>query len=780
MKRLFFSLIALFAISVAAIANDENNVSVDVNSFAKSLQENGLPAELKKKTAEELTSTIIKLLPKYSNKANQIKELNDITLKLSQPAPKSRAKQDDAPTPGYTQLMAALMEALANAGIDVSDWDYIQNTLLPLYFYTMEGRTPPEWARMNYRVDTLFHTPTDGCYYGIGDERNTYDPYGLTYEECRECKENGGKLKKNGAYTWGMTQVGDKIFIGTVNNILCMPSWQSMTSFGAGEPYENNCWVCQYGQGTRKDAGMSGDMERPRVYMMDIYTGVAQDITPNDPVLDDCLGLRSAANHNGVIFLGGPGLDSDAGQTSTKSAFLAFDEDGNLLGTSDMSDVDGFTVTDVRRWVVVDGVLYCGVAIADPTKTGPDGKPLTKGAILRWYGDKTDPFKFHIVGYTANEAGEICYHKGRLYVGGWPTNNLQVPAIFQGPEVPEGGLTPEDAQEWQVRWTMAQYEPNAMNLQMNQCSLLRSYKGKLYWSMWYVQYGLPLSLTGYLGLDMSTPKGVAAFLAMLRQATLWRTDDFSEVELVYGEEKLPDYDFMKGEIVQPRYNKGKYKPLYGRAGFDRQFTSYMWASEEYQGHMFIGTMSIEQLIEPAMSNTGDESMQNTLNLFVNALGVNEDHKGYEFYMFKDNETPAVTITEDAFGNHSQYGIRNIVKSPDDRYMYLGTASPMNLSEFGGFQVLRFQDRTKYPDGIEEVEMKQTGVMVKKENGYVTVSSLLGEKVKKVTVTDVAGRVVKVEVPVNKVAYLFPEQIGNGIYVLNIETETDSYTTKVTL
>lgn len=685
----------------------------------------------------------------------------------------------------YEQIVRAWLKSM---GISDEDIDYAKDKLFPLYNYIISNRNYPSQTNMSYSVDSLAKAPADGIYFGLCNYLNSYelpvhdystgginDSYVYAMHDVY-----GGKIKRNGAYPWGVVQTNGYIYFGTVNNILCMPSWQSMTSLGSNKPYDNGCWVCEYEQGTRKDAGVNGDIERPRIYRYDINGGVLADITPDIDMLDDCLGLRSAAAHNGVVFMGGPGLDSDQGQTSTTSAFLAFDDDGNFLANSDMQNIDGCRVTDVRRWVVHNGVLYVGVAI-----TTPEG--VNKGAILRWYGDKNDPFKFHIVGYTANEAGEICVHNGRLYAGGWPTSNMPVSCIFEGPVIPEGGYTPESATEWPVMWSMAQYEPNAMNLQMEQCSLLRSYKGKLYWSMWYVQYGLPMSIQ-MLGLDMSSTKGIAALLANLRQATLWRADTekkgennkFSEVEMLYGEDELPQYNLATGEVELPKPNVSGYKHVYGRAGFDRQFTAYMWASEEYNDNLYIGTMSTEAVLEPAIQNAGDDKTKMLLGALTTLLGVQESHKGYELYRFKDGDSPAETVTQDGFGNHAQYGIRNMVLSEDGSDLYLGTASPFNIHEWGGWRMLRFHDNDFVPSGMKKPEIKPASILIKRENEYYVLSSLLGEKITRIQVYDLAGRQVYSEIPANDEAYIFNSQIGNGTFVVKVSTKTGVWTTKLTV
>lgn len=598
--------------------------SIDVAASQTLGKPISLSASVTKHSAEEIADVMVKMFPNKNIDRDTAVKLIDATLNKNASDGQCAAKgpHKDA----YDDIEALIKFYLKMLGVTDEEYEYFMQTILPLYYYTVDGRTVPADTDMNMSLDTIAKAPVDGCYFSIGHILNTYNPNGIDCDYCKslempldftdpESPMVKGKPKTNGAYPWGVTRKGNKIFWGTVNNILCMPSWQGMTSLGVNKPYENSCWVCEYDQGTRKDAGMNGDIVRPRVYMYDTELGVISDITPSATVLDDCLGLRSAASHNGVVFIGGPGLDSDGGQTSTTSAFLAFDEDGYLLGTSDMQNVDGCRVTDVRRWLVHEGVLYVGVAIVDQNG-------VNKGAVLRWYGDKNDPFLFHIVGYTANEAGEICIHNGRIYAGGWPSDNFPKSAIFESPEIPEGGLTPEGATEWEIKWCIDQYEPNMMIQRANQCSLLRSYKGKLYWSMWFPQYAMP-AMISQLGIDFTSMKGIATILAIMRQATLWRTEDFSEVEMLYGEEKLPNLNLMTQDIIQPQPNVSGYKPVYGRAGFGRIFTSYMWATEEYNNNLYIGTMSTESVLEPGLEIFSGKENKALSSILVQLLGVQE-------------------------------------------------------------------------------------------------------------------------------------------------------------
>ena len=748
---IFIAVISMLALPCAAAGIDDSSNETDLSSLS----------------VDEVARAFSIIFPHTAGKDAELNQLAKFILDKPMTANSKAMKAGETTAVDYSSLIQLMLML----GVTQEDIEYMENTVLPIYVYLMGNRTPPANADIDYKLDTIAKAPFDGCHFGIGHMLNTYKFSGV--DTC-ECINAGGKPKVNGAYPWGVVQVGDNIIWGTINNILCMPSWRTMTSISSNNAYENECWVCEYEMGRRKNAGANGDIMRPRVYKYNTKTGFVDDITPSynkATVLEDCLGLRSAATHNGVVFLGGPGLDSNAGQTSTTSAFIAMDTEGNYLGQSAMNDVDGCTVTNVRRWLVHDNVLYCAVGIKD--KNG-----VNKGAILRWYGDVKDPFNFRIIGYVANDAGEICFHNGRLYVGGWPTTNLQQSAIFESPLVPEGGFEPNQAVEWEIKWKMDQYEPNPLCRQFEQCSMLRSYKGKLYWSMWFVQYGI-LQFLEALKVDPATPKGVASLLALFRQATLWRTDDFSKVEMLYGEDRLPNVNVLTGEVILPQPNVSGYRSVYGRAGFDRQFTAYMWASAEYNDQLYIGTMTTEALLQPAVRNTNNPKHQLALSMATSLLGVNEANKGYELYRFKDNDSPAETVSQDGFGNHAQYGIRNIVLNSDSTEMYIGTASPFNVDKHGGWRMLRFRENDQ-TTGIDSQEIVPASVLVKHESGYVVLSSMNNERIKSVTVTDLSGKTLLSESPATPEAYLFKSELGSGVFIVTVTTASGSWTSKITL
>lgn len=306
--------------------------------------------------------------------------------------------------------------------------------------YQLSGRTLPEYKMPSeISLSQVYQTPDDGVYYGVGNTNNIYEPGGITTKERSDAAANGGVVKKNGSYVWGLTEQDGKIYWGTNNNFLC----SILGTYGVTglTPYENDCWVCEGKYGIHGDElGENGDLIRPRVYCYDPKTGGVEDLTPSDTATaivegsSNCVGFRSAGALNGVVFLAGP--DNVYGST----VYAYSTKENKFLGMSHFTSVTNdpdFRITNLRRWMVQDNVLYCGVEYTKKT----NGVSTKGGALLRWVGDETSPFKFDIVGYAPNELAEIVYHRGRIYAGTWPAlANGQSSVIYASDSIPEGGF----------------------------------------------------------------------------------------------------------------------------------------------------------------------------------------------------------------------------------------------------------------------------------------------------------------------------------------------------
>lgn len=691
---------------------------------------------------------------------------------------------------------------------------YLEN-ILPLYVYQMKNRVTPEMADTRaFTLDTIWAAPIDEIYYGLGDPRNSasYNPYGLNDYEIAEGLANGGRVKHNQSYLWGLVSVGSKVYWCTNTNYLCVGGASSGLGSNAfpGQDvsggYENACWVCEFGSGQygkdvhgQVDPAYTeySDTRIPRIYCFDTNSGEGfEDITPQglspeyDFMLQNCQGLRSAGAHHGVVFFGGPSLYGSSAGTTVGSSFFALDADTNeFLGCNDMSDVEGNTITDIRRWMVYDDVLYCGVRLTDVN--GVD-----RGAVLRWYGDKENPWQFKVVGWMAAEAAELVVYNDRMYVGGWNTESIKKCTVHKGPVVPEGGLQPVglDDPEWPIVWDYQMYDKNAISSNITYTAGMKVWKGKLYWGTFAAAYIIPGLLPKFGYDDLTDSKALAFVLGQLRQTSFWRIDENDEIELLYGESELPRWDRMTqfdqyGRPVGPdtwTLVSNGFTPKYGRAGYGQPFTAYSWTIEEYHGDLYVGTMNMNNLVGGVLSESNGLPMS-----LLSLLKVREDDYGFELVRFQDPEVEPEYITRNGFGNGTAYGIRNFTVCGDD--LFIGSASPLNLKQYGGCHLFRLHEDLDEDyfgpnygggqsdgttTGIQALQTKP-GVVFKRGNGQLTIASLQGEDIQSITIYDAAGRAVVSTNPGSHVTTVNTAGV-KGASVVRIVSSKGTFTLKVAL
>ena len=107
-------------------------------------------------------------------------------------------------------------------------------------FWADSYNVPMAQSSSSLFKELLAKAAPDECYYGIGDERNDFSP-GLDPDSCRA---EGGVLKVNQAYVWGLTKSGDDIWFGTAPNYNCLVSGSIL---GSLDPYETEYQVCEFG-----------------------------------------------------------------------------------------------------------------------------------------------------------------------------------------------------------------------------------------------------------------------------------------------------------------------------------------------------------------------------------------------------------------------------------------------------------------------------------------------------------------------------------------------------
>lgn len=684
--------------------------------------------------------------------------------------------------PGTIAQIKKLLEQLGISGTSYLKLLEYFKKVYPLYIFQIENRVRPEVdTDSKLAVDTVFQAPVDEAYYGLASPDNKYVPEGLSESALEEIKQNGGQGKRNGSYVWGMGTYKDKLFWSTNNNYLCMQGYGNFVQPGKGDnaPYENSCWVCEYGQSAyAKEAYEEGDenskyadIRPPRMYSYDTKTGIVTDITPSIadyPLLKNCQGLRSCGVHNGVVFFGGPGLHASDWDSKVSAAFVAYDADNDrILSTSSMDNVDGCKVVNVRRWRVINNVLYVTVGLTHPTT----GKKI--GALLRWYGDKNDPWNFHIVGLVDKEAAELAYFNNRIYIGTWGT----VSAVNVSPELPEGGFTPIDINSdmWPEIWTTESAEPTkTLGRSLTSVAGFHEWRDHLYWGVFCPNYYILSSALATYG-DLTSPDALAFILGNYRTPSFWRLDKDNTCEMLYGDTSNPKPVYnKKGAIEKWELESNGLTAKWGRGGFGNLCTIYVWALQQYNDNLYIGTMDLSNLAVAAASKLlGDESFDTLSKLLT---GLDTSDEGFELLRMTDEEEAPKFITQNGFNNAEQYGVRNLEVL--NNKLMLGSASMSSLKDNGGWHVLSLEDLST-PASISQSEIKKPGIIMERNAEYINLATVGGEAIATISVYDAAGRMISSSHPATHLVSI-PLQNVKGVHIIKVTSAKGEWEIKANL
>lgn len=684
--------------------------------------------------------------------------------------------------PGTIAQIKKLLEQLGISGTSYLKLLEYFKKVYPLYIFQIENRVRPEVDQNSkLAVDTVFQAPVDEAYYGLASPDNKYVPEGLSESALEEIKQNGGQGKRNGSYVWGMGTYKDKLFWSTNNNYLCMQGYGNFVQPGKGDnaPYENSCWVCEYGQSAyAKEAYAEGDenskyadIRPPRIYSYDTKTGIVTDITPSIadyPLLKNCQGLRSCGVHNGVVFFGGPGLYASDWDSKVSAAFVAYDADNDrILSTSSMDNVDGCKVVNVRRWRVINNVLYVTVGLTHPTT----GKKI--GALLRWYGDKNDPWKFHIVGLVDKEAAELAYFNNRIYIGTWGA----VSAVNVSPELPEGGFTPVgiNSDMWPEIWTTESAEPTkTLGRSLTSVAGFHEWRDHLYWGVFCPNYYILSSALATYG-DLTSPDALAFILGNYRTPSFWRLDKDNTCEMLYGDTSNPKPVYnWKGNIEKWELEPNGLTAKWGRGGFGNLCTIYVWALQQYNDNLYIGTMDLSNLAVAAASKLlGDESFDTLSKLLT---GLDTSDEGFELLRMTDEEEAPKFITQNGFNNAEQYGVRNLEVL--NNKLMLGSASMSSLKDNGGWHVLSLEDLST-PASISQSEIKKPGIIMERNAEYINLATVGGEAIATISVYDAAGRMISSSRPATHLVSI-PLQNVKGVHIIKVTSAKGEWEIKANL
>lgn len=803
MKKILLLIVACISIASTTFAKAtqsevESNASRNIPGIP--LLDNELASSLRLEDVKATSQFIIRGIPGLTQEDSQLVEAYLVYNIAS--------AQADADLGGNEQtLINWLRQQFKNSVNLISLINKFSQQVLPLYNYLMDGRSIPQMDDVSaYTVDTAYAAPVDELFYGIGDERNNYNPLGFSKEEINAAKANGARVKHNQAYLWGMVTVGDKVYFSTNTNFLCQGAGSiAVPGQDVSNGYEiKDCWACEMASGkfgrdvhAKIDPSYASlsDSRYARMYCYDTKTGMTEDISPSgkDAAGNDyelmalnCQGLRSAGAHNGVVFFGGPALYGSGysdGEDMVGSSFFAYDADAEkFIGCSDMKNIEGmegYQVTNVRRWLVYNNVLYVGVRITDANGTD-------RGAVLRWYGNKTNPWKFKVVGLMKNEAAEIEVFNNHMYVSGWNTASLKHATLIKGPKIPVDGMQPVDinSPEWDIVWDYTSYDKNSVNWSTVYGGALKQWNGKLYWGTISIAYTLPVMAQSLGYTDFSTPEAMAFFLGALRPTTFWRIDEKDRVDMLYGETMMPIWNKMTkfdqygrpaGPDTWSLVPTGWY-PIYGRSGFGKPLTNYTWALEEYKGDLYIGTMNFDNLVGGVAGNYGDDSSEGSIfKAMQSLLGIEPSSYGFELLKMDNHYKAPKYITANGFGNGSAYGIRNFATCGDD--LYIGTAAPLNLRENGGWHLFRMNSAGSI-SGITETTTQNCSLIFKRNADNIVFATSDGSDIQNIAIYDINGRVLAEKKVASHIAEIPTSGINANLMIVKVKTANGTFAKEI--
>ena len=447
---------------------------------------------------------------------------------------------------------------------------------------------------------------------------------------------------------------------------------------------------------------------------------------------------------------------------------MAYDADNDrILSTSSMDNVDGCKVVNVRRWRVINNVLYVTVGLTHPTT----GKKI--GALLRWYGDKNDPWNFHIVGLVDKEAAELAYFNNRIYIGTWGT----VSAVNVSPELPEGGFTPVDINSdmWPEIWTTESAEPTkTLGRSLTSVAGFHEWRDHLYWGVFCPNYYILSSALATYG-DLTSPDALAFILGNYRTPSFWRLDKDNTCEMLYGDTSNPKPVYnKKGAIEKWELESNGLTAKWGRGGFGNLCTIYVWALQQYNDNLYIGTMDLSNLAVAAASKLlGDESFDTLSKLLT---GLDTSDEGFELLRMTDEEEAPKFITQNGFNNAEQYGVRNLEVL--NNKLMLGSASMSSLKDNGGWHVLSLDDLST-PASISQSEIKKPGIIMECNAEYINLATVGGEAIATISVYDAAGRMISSSRPATHLVSI-PLQNVKGVHIIKVTSPKGEWEIKANL
>ncbi len=546
----------------------------------------------------------------------------------------------------------------------------------------------PRQENSSLQIELLAKAQTDGCFYGIGDPGNQY--------LAKTCEN--GTWKVNGGQLWGLAKSGNKLWIGTRANPICV----TMGVLGGTVPKLTDFTVCEFGEGpwSPQIPERYGDWRPPSIYVYNLDTSTFTRkafLMPGSmggiPLIQ---GLRGAGALNGIVFLAGlsAGLD---GQTSAVILFAFNSETEKFLGWHKLKDSAGIDYTNTRKWLVFNSHLYASILAEEG------------GRILRWLGnvdaikcgDYTTLWDFEEVGVMHQAPSNIAVYDGkRLAVGTRPFGSKRIlrgGEIWLSPEF-DDHLTAVDAPNWKRVWTATDYEPDSATAVASAIGDLRFFDGYLWWGC-ETSPGLAFGIHKAIYKKAipnypSEEEDLAAFYGTWRPTPIFRGrnlgDPNEKIDIVYGFSALPKFTFTaedksgKWQLVPNRM--GGKAPLQGQGGFCNWYQVQTCSMAVYNNQLFVGTTEYSHRIL--------QGLLPILSDFPQPQSPEESLWGAELWRFPDADSPAIAESTSGIGNYLNTSVRNMIS---DDALYIGTGNTNNLATDtdddipeGGWELLKLK------------------------------------------------------------------------------------------
>lgn len=515
--------------------------------------------------------------------------------------------------------------------------------------------------------------------------------------------------KVNQDYVWGLTDAGNFIWFGTGGGTTAVAAAGAQiivegdttpSEFRSRGGVKLRAWefeLSQYPSNIPEELKpFLGDWRPPKVFQYDPATKKLTNRTPNDPLLNQVIGLRSAGSDGNVVLLGGPSL------VQIGVCMFAFDaRTGLFLGSKFFPQY-----CNIRRWVNTSAGLY--------TSVQNTSNLVSRGAVLRWKGSRLAPFQFETVGLIDNAGAYITVHEDRLFVGTWAQESL-LPILLrttdQGQNLPELenpppagiwmspklgvlGLTNLNSLFWKKVWDVTKYEPDPVLAYDYSMGAMASYNGALYFGSLHYPNAGSAAFQQFYGYPPPRPPSGSGVPrnATNRPIIILRGTGFSNnqptFELLYGDLQQPVFTPDPDPMVQggtwAMVNNNYGVPgLYGNSGFGNRENAYTWSSAVHKGKLYFGTYD-----EGTFGDIG-----RVVDGIVAGMPLVNHGCGGDVWVFSSSTGPATALTTEGCGNPAAHGIRNMLSTPSG--LYFGMANSHNLlGNFndnlpnGGFELRR--------------------------------------------------------------------------------------------